>query len=104
MMKKLNDWFKISEKDYMWYILQGYEIIGEEGDGVTWQLDGLPHREDGPAYVGANGTKIYHVHGDVHRIDGPAVEGADGTRYWYLNGKEITETEWKKQVETGKLV
>ena len=86
MMKKLNNWFEISEKDYMWYILQGYEIIDEQGDGVTWQLDDVPHREDGPAYIGVNGTRIYHIHGNIHRIDGPAVEGANGTREWWLYG------------------
>ena len=87
----------------MWYILQGYEIRASE-DWITWDLDGKLHRTDGPAVERADGTRWWYLNNQRHRTDGPAVEWADGTREWYLNGKEITETEWKKQVETGKLV
>ena len=118
---KLNSWFEIPDKEYMWYILQGYNIIDEDGDGVTWCVNGVPHREDGPAYIGATGTREWWVnskrhrtdgpayenaHGDrewwlngkVHRTDGPAVEAASGVREWWENGKKMTEYEFYERI------
>ncbi len=119
---KLIDWFEIPEKEYMWYILQGYEIRVKEIN-IMWRLNDKLHREDGPAYIFPSGTRSWWINGRRHRTDGPAVEAAsgvrewwengklhridgparifeDGTRLWYLNGKKMTEAEWKKQVET----
>ena len=31
--------------------------------------------------------KHYYINGILHREDGPAVEYPDGTKYWYKNGK-----------------
>ncbi len=117
---KLNDWFEIPDKEYMWYILQGYDIIDEEGEAVIWCLNGRPHREDGPAYIGATGTRQWWINNQPHRTDGPAIEGDSGsewwvngkrhrtdgpavdwsndTREWYLNGKEMTESEFNKRI------
>jgi hypothetical protein len=67
----LANWFEISDQDYIWYTLQGYTIDADE-NRVIWILDGKYHREDGPAYI-----------------------GADGAREWYLNGKRVTEAEVK---------
>ena len=50
-----------------------------------WRIDGLLHREDGPAIEYGNGTKAWFLNGKIHREDGPAVERADGTTEWYLN-------------------
>jgi len=69
---KLTDWFEIDEKEYIWYILQGYEISASE-NRIEWYLNN-----------------------QLHRTDGPAIERADGTRLWYLNDQEMTETEFKK--------
>ena len=52
-----------------------------------WYLNGVLHREDGPAVERTNGTKIWWLHGKYHREDGPAVEWADGSKEWRLNGK-----------------
>jgi hypothetical protein len=52
-----------------------------------WFLRGKLHREDGPAYEGADGTKQWHLNGELHRTDGPAIEEADGSKEWCLNGK-----------------
>jgi endo-1,4-beta-mannosidase len=60
----------------------------EWADGTKqWYLNGQWHREDGPAYEDADGTKFWCLNDKLHREDGPAYEGADGTKEWYLNGK-----------------
>ena len=70
------------------------KIIRIDGDGKHWLLDGVFHREDGPAVEWAGGSKSWWLYGRRHRVDGPAVEGAYGTTSWYLNGKEYTEEEF----------
>jgi hypothetical protein len=51
-----------------------------------WYINGEPHREDGPAIEHGNGSKNWYKHGKRHREDGPAYEGADGTKFWIING------------------
>jgi hypothetical protein len=59
-----------------------------ESDGVKcWQLNGIYHREDGPAVDYINGDKFWYLNGESHREDGPAVEYANGDERWYLNGQ-----------------
>ena len=89
-MKKLNSWFEIDSKEYMTYILLGYEIEADE-DLVTWFLNGQIHREDGPAIIEADGSESWFLNNQRHREDGPAYIGADGTQVWYLNGKRHRE-------------
>jgi len=52
-----------------------------------WMLNGKRHKEDGPAYEGANGNKSWYLHDELHREDGPAIEHANGIKSWYLNSK-----------------
>jgi hypothetical protein len=52
--------------------------------------------------VTADGTKYWYLTGKLHREDGPAYEGANGYKAWYLNGKEVTEEEHKRK--TSKVV
>jgi hypothetical protein len=47
-----------------------------DDNGTTWCLDGLLHREDGPA-----------------------VELSNGRKAWYLNGVEVTQEEVMKPVK-----
>ena len=54
---------------------------------TEWFLNGLFHREDGPACEYADGSKYWFLNGKFHREDGPAVELSDGSKYWFLNGK-----------------
>ena len=49
-----------------------------------------------------SGTKSWGLNGKMHREDGPAYEGADGSKAWYLNGKEVTEEEHKRR--TSKVI
>ena len=75
----------VIQKNY-WYF--GYWF--EKGD-VCWTINGIIHREDGPAVERANGTKAWYQHGKRHREKGPAVEYPNGTKAWWLEGKFIRE-------------
>ena len=82
-------WFKekITEEQYMWYILQGYEIEIEV-DRITFYINKKLHREDGPALICSNGTKKWFIDNEFHRTDGPAVEWWDNTTEWWIDGKK----------------
>ncbi len=60
--------------------------IKEFDDRTECYLNGILHRNDGPACVWRNGTKEWFFHGLRHRIDGPAWEYCNGQKEWYLNG------------------
>ncbi|MEJ2031696.1 MAG: hypothetical protein P8Y63_01350 [Deltaproteobacteria bacterium] len=63
----------------------GIEVISTSR-AVMWRRDGLLHREDGPAYERADGTRRYYKQGLLHREDGPAVVHPDGTCLWFRHG------------------
>jgi hypothetical protein len=60
--------------------------VDGEGNEI-WSINGIIHREDGPAVEYVNGDKTWYHDGKIHRSDGPAYEGADGTKTWYSNGQ-----------------
>ena len=93
----------IREHDYS---MKDGLTITEEGDKYYY-LNGLLHREDGPAVeyhfndeqwtnqdeYDTFGSQIrthkaWYSHGEYHRIGGPAIEWADGTNSWFVNGKK----------------
>ena len=56
-------------------------------DGTeVWELDNLPHREDGPARISPQGSKCWYLEGRRHRTGGPAIEMASGTKAWFEQG------------------
>tara|TARA_B110000503_G_C6875204_1_gene300348 strand:+ start:85 stop:342 length:258 start_codon:yes stop_codon:yes gene_type:complete len=58
--------------------------------GSTYHyLNGLLHREDGPAIEFSNGDKSWYLNGERHREDGPAIELFYGHKVWYYKGKHI---------------
>ena len=62
--------------------------LTESADGRReWRLNGVRHREDGPAIEWPNGDREWFLHGKLHREDGPAIELPDGYRSWWLHGK-----------------
>ena len=65
-------------------------IVRSNGN-IEYRLasNGNLHREDGPAFEGFAGDKVWYLNGDLHREDGPAVETANGTKSWYLNGYHV---------------
>ena len=56
-----------------------------DDNSTTWYLDGVRHRESGPAVEDTNGYKMWYHHGQQHRTDGPAIEHVNGTKWWYIN-------------------
>ena len=60
-----------------------------------WRLNGLLHREDGPAVEDTDGDKWWYRDDKLHRDDGPAVEYANGTKEWWVNGIQLEDTEIK---------
>jgi hypothetical protein len=68
-----------------------YEVKVYTNGDKYWYLNGLLHREDGPAFEGSSGEKYWYLNGLRHREDGPAVEYSDGDKFWYLNGKRHRE-------------
>jgi len=63
--------------------------IDNKGAKHWCDVDGEFHREDGPAWEWADGSKFWYIHGREHREDGPAREWADGTKEWWINKKLI---------------
>jgi hypothetical protein len=62
-------------------------IVVFPGGIKQWRLDGLVHREDGPAMVWPNRKKQWYLNGELHREEGPAVVCPNGEKHWLLNGK-----------------
>lgn len=50
-------------------------------------LNGLIHRDDGPAFIGSDGYKEWYRHGVLHNENGPAIEYPDGSYKYYYEGK-----------------
>jgi hypothetical protein len=69
-------------------INDGAQIIKRDGN-TYYYLNGLLHREDGPALQYKCGYKEWYINGKYHREDGPAIEDANGNKYWYLNDINI---------------
>ena len=54
--------------------------IIESNGTKRWCLNGVYHREDGPAYEGFTGTKSWWFNGKRHRVDGPAIIESNGRK------------------------
>ena len=63
-----------------------------------WYVNGLLHREGGPAIERADGGKQWYLNGQCHREDGPALEFSDGTKYWLYEGKSCTQDEFNQLI------
>jgi hypothetical protein len=63
--------------------------IDEKGNKIWRNSNGQWHREDGPAWEYASGTKVWYINDKRHREDGPAVEWTDGRKEWWINGNRI---------------
>ena len=71
----------------------------DEYGNKYWCLNGLLHRENGPAVEWSDGDKEWHLNDKLHRENGPAVEYVNGYKYWYLNGKYYTESAYWKELQ-----
>jgi hypothetical protein len=63
---------KITKPNQTFYFIKGTEIL---------------HREDGPAVITWDGSKMWYINNKLHRIDGPAIEWKSGTKEWLVNEK-----------------
>ena len=59
----------------------GVNVVNRQGS-KNWYLDGILHREDGPAIEDSNGNKTWYLNDKCHREDGPAIEYSDGYKEW----------------------
>lgn len=65
----------------------GPAYLGVDGTKEWWKF-GKRHRDNGePAVEGGNGTREWWVEDQRHRDNGPAVEKMDGTKEWWVKGK-----------------
>lgn len=64
----------------------------------AWYKMGKLHRLDGPAQILPGVYKVWRKDGNYHREDGPAIEYEYGGKHWYLDGEKLTEAEWKERV------
>lgn len=61
----------------------------DNGDGYQCLYDQI-HRDEEPAVVKADGTKIYYQNGKIHReLPLPAIIYPDGSRAWFVHGVEV---------------
>lgn len=73
----------------------GFDTRVDAPTGRHYLRGNVPHREDGPAYEGNDGSEVYYQHGELHRdpADGPAVideyEG-DLVEEFYSHGQLVT--------------
>jgi hypothetical protein len=85
---KFTVWFLMFREEEHWH-REGDQpaYIGADGAKV-WYLNGKQHREgDQPARIEASGTQVWYLGGEQHREgDLPARIWADGTKEWWVNG------------------
>ena len=60
-------------------------------------MDGVRHREGGPACVYVNGTEKWYREGKRHRDGGPAAIYPDGRRIWFVEGEKVREERSARQ-------
>jgi hypothetical protein len=82
--------------------LDGPAYIGSDGTQDYWINDKL-HRIGGPAVSHTEGFQLYLVDDKLHHIEGPAVVGSDGHREYWINGIEYTKEDYPKAVLEYKL-
>ncbi len=67
--------------------VRAFGWVETEAEGSErWYLNGLPHRDDGPAIINSDGTKCWLHHGQLHRDGDPAILRPDGMKVWYRHG------------------
>ena len=50
-----------------------------------------------------DGSKYWRLNGLYHREDGPAIEYPNGRKYWFLNGKQVTWKEVFRQAKNSEI-
>ena len=71
-------------------------FVYNDGDEY-WYKNGILHREDGPAVIRLNDSKIWYKNGVYHREDGPAIIREHGSEEWWINGKFLKNSKYDDQ-------
>jgi hypothetical protein len=56
---------------------------------LHWYSNDKIHRVGSPAIINPNGYAAWYIDGKRHREDGPAIEFSNGEKAWYINGVKI---------------
>lgn len=67
----------------------GFDVEVDAPTGRHWLRGGLPHRTDGPAYEGDDGTTMWFRDGLLDRAGGPAVVHGDGQEEHWRAGVPV---------------
>lgn len=80
-------------------IAPNISIETELSGTIRWTMDGVDHREDGPAIIRADG-ETWCLYGEFHRLDGPAVIWSDNSEpnEWWVQGESIDSYEHLQEV------
>jgi hypothetical protein len=62
-----------------------------------WKLDGVYHREDGPAVIHPNGYEEWWLHGLLNKVGGPAIDSPN-RKEWWING-QLIKVEWAEDID-----
>ncbi len=62
-------------------------VIGKNNGRMEWWIEGLRHREYGPAVVDIYGSMTWYYYGLRHNVGAPAVIDKNGNCEWYQFGK-----------------
>jgi hypothetical protein len=68
------------------------------GGSKHWYQNGSLHRIAGPAVERSNGDTEWWLCGERHRLNGPAIEHSDGYKEWWIKGRQYTEEEFLKKI------
>jgi hypothetical protein len=97
-VKTSNHYFDTNSENYTTTIVGNEEKRTYSNGKIEYLLDGLRHRDNGPAYI-ADDVEKYYYNGKLHRIDGPAIVYKDNNasnlhEFYYLNGDRLTKEEF----------
>jgi len=88
--RKLISFWNLFPDDVIKQHVRG-KVVAKGPEGEWHFMNGIRHREDGPAVISASGTEQWYLNGRRHREDGPAVTYAGGAEEWYHHGKKHRE-------------
>lgn len=66
-----------------------YQVVRLPNGTETWHLNGMRHREKGPAVIYPDGLKIWYRCNLIHSEISAALEHPNGEKLWVLNGQEL---------------
>lgn len=72
--------------------------IEYDDGGEYWFVNGILHREDGPAVIRFDGQQRWFYNNLLHRSDGPAIVHSEGYKTWFLRGEPVSAQEVFEQL------